>query len=230
MKMQFTCETDQNSGLYLLPPCTLYSNLMWCKEPVLQFWWCLCTGINDYPQTGIFIGFAVTLLFTYHVSQCLNDNEIRHIYIISVITSIVIAEPNYILHSYCIRMLSMIVNKGNNSCISYANWLLRETRTANNRKTKILTSAETNNLNFLCCNDGILDLLTFNFIILHGCLVVWLEYISKLFLLNSEFSGLCQLGFQNEQPWNAVCVRVISRCCKQRSVSDESDCWKCIDQ
>ena len=37
------------------------------------------------------------LLFTHSVSHLLNDNEITHIYTISIITSIVITKPNYIM-------------------------------------------------------------------------------------------------------------------------------------
>lgn len=59
----------------------------------------------------------------------------------------------------CMKVLSMIVNKDNNSCISYVNWSLR-TGIANNRKKKNLTSSESNHFNFPYHNLGMLALLT----------------------------------------------------------------------
>lgn len=63
----------------------------------------------------------VSLLFfvSQSVSHLLNDNEITHIYTISVITSIVITKTNYIM---TIKD-EILLHEGakHDSCINYAN-------------------------------------------------------------------------------------------------------------
>lgn len=41
--------------------------------------------------------FCTFLLFKHSMSHLLNDNEIAHIYTISIITYIIITKPNYIV-------------------------------------------------------------------------------------------------------------------------------------
>lgn len=121
-------ETDQNSGFYFLLPCTWNNYLLWCKRyyfPVVvtpwhRFKW-------PHWDWGIFASFHHGFFPLFHrVSHLLYYNEITHIYTIYMITSIVITKPNYVktikkMKFYCMKVLCIIVKKGNNSCINCIN-------------------------------------------------------------------------------------------------------------
>lgn len=71
------------------------------KDTTFQLWWHLGTGLNGHTGTEVFllVFTIVSLLFfvSQSASQLLNDNEITHIFTISIIISIAITNPNYVM-------------------------------------------------------------------------------------------------------------------------------------
>lgn len=111
------------------------------KDTTFQLWWHLGSSLNGHTGTEVFllVFTIVSLLFfvSQSVSHLLNDNEITHMYTISIIIPIVITKPNYV------RTIKdeILLHEGAKYYCKERKWFLYKLcQFTNNRKNKILTS------------------------------------------------------------------------------------------